>query len=52
MKIMKKKYINPTMEVVEIQIQQSILTASVPIDSTGLDGSNAAAPEYDFEEQF
>ena len=46
---MKKKYINPTMEVVEIQIQQSILTASVSIDSTGLDGSQATAPEYEWE---
>lgn len=51
---MKKTYINPTIEVIVLKNQQSLLAGSVqaPFGDGTLGGGNAAAPEYDFEEQF
>jgi len=43
---MKKQYINPTIEVIEIAMEQAILTASVGFGDP-LSGDNAAAPEFD-----
>lgn len=43
---MKKIYFSPAMEVVKIQVQQSILTASVGFGDP-LSGDNAAAPEFE-----
>ena len=48
---MKKKYINPTIEVIDLKNQQALLAGSVQAsfgDGT-LDGGAAAAPEFDVE---
>lgn len=42
---MKKKYIAPEMEMIEIKVQQ-MLTTSIPTDSTPEDPANSDAPEY------
>lgn len=45
---MKKQYINPTMEIIEVVMEQAILTASVGFGDP-LSGDYAAAPEFDSE---
>ena len=45
-RIMKKKYINPTMEVVEIKVNTNLLLV---VSGTEVDGGNALAPDYDVE---
>jgi len=42
---MKKEYINPKMEAIEIKVQQ-MLTTSVPTNSSPVDPSSSDAPEY------
>jgi len=41
---MKKEYINPKMETIEIKVQQ-MLTTSIPTNSTPEDPANSDAPE-------
>ena len=51
---MKKKYINPEMEILEVE-ELSLLTGSLPLDSDNqITGSGEIlAPEsFDFEEDF
>ena len=43
---MKKKYISPTATTIVIATQQMLAT-SAPFGSGMLDGSNAAAPEFE-----
>ena len=43
---MKKKYINPKMEIVEIKVQQ-FLAASLPTGSGSVDPANSDAPGYE-----
>ena len=49
---MKKTYISPEMDIVEIKNQPSLLAGSFKeqLDSTGGDGSNALAPEYEWSD--
>lgn len=49
---MKKIYISPKMDVVEIKNQPALLAGSFDdqLNTTGGDGSNALAPELEFEE--
>ena len=42
---MKKEYINPKMETIEIKVQQ-MLTTSVPTDPNAVDPNNSDAPKY------
>ncbi len=44
---MKKKYINPTVEVVEIKVNTNLLLV---VSDTEVNGGNALAPEYNEEE--
>lgn len=44
---MKKTYINPKMEIVEIKGQQ-ILAGSLPTGDTPTNPSNSDAPEYEY----
>ena len=48
---MKKTYINPTIEVIVLKNQQSLLAGSVqaPFGDGTLGGGNAAAPEFEVE---
>ena len=48
---MKKKYINPKMEIVEIKNQQ-LLAGSLPTGSTLTDPGLSDSPEFDFEYNF
>ena len=43
---MKKTYISPEMDVVELKQQQALLTGSLPVDGTTNDASDAEAPEF------
>ena len=43
---MKKTYINPKMEIVEIQVQQ-LLAGSLPTGSTPKDPASSDAPSYE-----
>lgn len=45
---MKKKYINPTVEVIEIKVNTNLLLV---VSGTEVDGNNALAPEFEFEEE-
>lgn len=47
---MKKTYINPEMEIVEILVQHQMMAGSVGIDpsATPIDPSNADSPELEF----
>jgi hypothetical protein len=50
---MKKIYMSPTMDVIELKHQQTLLAGSVDgfnstLDNTGGDGGNALAPEYEW----
>lgn len=44
---MKKKYIRPTVEVIEYNLRQPMLTASIPLSDT--DTNIQFAPEGEFE---
>ncbi len=44
---MKKTYINPEMEIVNVEVQQ-MLAASLGISSTEVDGSQALGRDADF----
>lgn len=48
---MKKIYMSPAMDVIELKNQQSLLAGSVeaPFGEGTLGGGNAAAPEFDIE---
>lgn len=43
---MKKKYINPTIEVIEIKVNTNLLLV---VSGTEVDGGNALAPEFEEE---
>ena len=45
---MKKIYINPKMEIVEIQVQQ-LLAGSLPTGSTPTSPGSSDAPEYEYD---
>ena len=45
---MKKIYMTPEMEIVEIKVQQ-MLTTSLPTGSTPTDPATSDAPEYSWE---
>ena len=50
---MKKTYISPEMDVIELKHQQTLLAGSVDgfapdLNETGGDGSDALAPEYEW----
>jgi hypothetical protein len=45
---MKKTYINPKMEIVEIKVQQ-FLAASLPTSGTPADPSSSDAPSYEYD---
>lgn len=51
---MKKTYINPEMEIVEILVQHQMMAGSVGIDpsATPIDPSNADSPEFEFYGSF
>ena len=51
---MKKTYINPEMEIVEIKMQQHMLTGSVTIDTSAdpIDPANADGREFGDEFDF
>ena len=51
---MKKTYINPEMEIVEIKMQQHMLAGSVTIDTSAepIDPSTADGREFDYEFDF
>ena len=44
---MKKKYINPTVEVIEIKVNKNLLLV---VSDTEVNGNNALAPEFDENE--
>ena len=44
---MKKTYINPKMEIVEIQVQQLLAGSTVPTGSTPTDPASSDAPSYE-----
>jgi len=46
---MKKQYINPTMEIIDVEMEQQLLAGSVsaPFGDGTMDGGDAAAPEYE-----
>lgn len=43
---MKKKYINPTIEIIDIKMNQTLLAGSLPMGSGDVDPANADAPEF------
>ena len=45
---MKKTYINPKMEIVEIQVQQ-LLAGSLPTGSTPTSPNDSDAPSYEYD---
>ena len=48
-----KKYIQPEIEVVNLKMNQQILTCStLKIVEEQVNGSNALAPNFDFEPEF
>ena len=49
---MKKQYINPTIEIIDIKMDQHLLAGSTPSLGGNYSGtgSDVLAPEYDFEE--
>ena len=51
---MKKTYINPEMEIVEILVQHQMMAGSVGIDpnATPIDPGNADSPEFEFYGSF
>ena len=49
-KEMKKEYIFPEIEVVELKAQHQLLAGSeIPTNPTSVDPANSDAPEFDFE---
>ena len=48
---MKKVYMSPVMDIIELKNQQTLLAGSVqaPFGEGTQDGGNAAAPEFDIE---
>ena len=44
---MKKTYIIPEMEIIEVKAQQ-ILAGSIPVDGTTNNASDAEAPEFEW----
>ena len=44
---MKKKYIQPTLDVIEYNLRQPMLTTSVPLSNTGTDTQFAPEGEFD-----
>ena len=52
---MKKTYINPTMEVVKLQMHQQMLAGSLNItdnEATQTDGVYNDARDFDFEDEY
>ena len=47
---MKKTYINPELEVVELQMSQQIMTGSPKLGGDYTTGKPVLAPEYDWDE--
>ena len=47
---MKKIYMSPVMDIVEIKQQQMLLAGSLPVEGTTDDASDADAPVFEFEE--
>ena len=48
---MKKKYINPTIEIIDIKANQQLLTGSLPWVSGDVDPSSADAPDFYFDDE-
>ena len=46
---MKKIYMSPEMDIIELKNQHSLLAGSLPIGSGDVDPVNADAPEFDIE---
>ena len=44
---MKKKYIQPTVDVIEYNLRQPMLTGSLPLSNTGTDTQFAPEGEFD-----
>lgn len=49
---MKKKYINPELEVIKIGTQQMLANSTFGINTTSVDGDNALGREFDDEFDF
>ena len=49
---MKKTYINPEMEIVEIKMQQHIMAGSVGINSTATPIDPSTADGHEFDDDF
>ncbi len=47
---MKKTYINPEMEIVNVEVQP-MLAASLGISNTEVDGSNALSRDFGWDEE-
>jgi hypothetical protein len=45
---MKKTYINPEMEVVEMKVQQMLAASSIGITEGNIDAGDVGAPEFEF----
>lgn len=45
---MKKTYINPTVEIIDIKMDQQLLAGSLPLGAPG-NANEAEAPEYEWE---
>ncbi len=48
---MKKTYINPTMEVVKLQMHQQMLTGSDPKLNGEYEGGTVLGRDFDFEDE-
>lgn len=46
---MKKTYMSPTMDVIELKNQQQLLAGSLPMGSGDVNPNTADAPEFDEE---
>ena len=46
---MKKTYMSPMMDVIELKNQQTLLAGSLPMGTGDVDPSNADAPEFEVE---
>ena len=47
---MKKKYINPTIEIIDIKANQQLLTGSLPWGSGDVAPGSADAPDFYFDD--
>ena len=49
--MMKKTYMSPEMDVIELKNQQALLTASAGFGSGTQPGGSAAAPDFYFDDE-